>query len=687
MRLDGAEPLILQKISDLQSDPTTFVPDHLIATATQMELDDVRLWLETLENKGLIDRARLSQGFSASLTARGRAELRNREPIPVRSPTPPPPRPAPVTHRGISGKSLIVGVSNYPDPIPVLPAVAADVREIAKLLGSENGSFQERDVLLLAEKDARRESILNALEKVFREALPDDTLFVYLAGHGAIQEDAFYFVAFDSQVGQLDKTGVPLATIKSLFDQTKSERVFLWLDCCHSGGIAARGLSAEAEDRQVLERTLKVIKGQGKLIIAACMPRQKAYEDSRIGHGLFTAALLRGLKGEAATTGEVTALSLYEFIDREMGSDRQRPMLFGQATGRVVLVHYPSPEVTQTPREFSFPAEKEPRLYAVWYGTNRRPNDPADPARGFSGQRDDRVHYGTCNVSIPKSHRFGSVGSNWWRRWLRWTDDRLKVVSQIWMDSDAFWQQLGATFRECPEDERQGLVFLHGFNVTFEDAAIRTAQIGFDLKVPGATAFFSWPSCGTIAGYPVDEASIEASEQAIATFLRDFVTRSGAQRVHLIAHSMGNRGLLRALQRLAAAVSLPPQVRFGQIILAAPDVDQAVFGSLAENYARFGQRTTLYASPADRAVGASQWLHGYPRVGLTPPVLVVNGIDTVEVPQFNIFDLLGHGYFAESEALLHDIFDLIRRNPVPADRQRLEAAQTTAGLPYWVMRQ
>ena len=59
-----------------------------------------------------------------------------------------------------------------------------------------------------------------------------------------------------------------------------------------------------------------------------------------MGHGLFTDALLRGLKGEAKHDGEVTINSLFDYIDKQMGSDRQRPMMFGQMTGRVVLMHY-----------------------------------------------------------------------------------------------------------------------------------------------------------------------------------------------------------------------------------------------------------------------------------------------------------------------------------------------------------
>ena len=81
-----------------------------------------------------------------------------------------------------------------------------------------------------------------------------------------------------------------------------------------------------------------MVQGQGKLIVAACTPGQKAYELG--AHALFTDALLRGLKGEAANKGEVTINSLFDYIDKRISSDRQRPMMFGQMTGRVVLMHY-----------------------------------------------------------------------------------------------------------------------------------------------------------------------------------------------------------------------------------------------------------------------------------------------------------------------------------------------------------
>lgn len=64
---------------------------------------------------------------------------------------------------------------------------------------------------------------------------------------------------------------------------------------------------------------------------------------------------------------------------------------------------------------------------------------------------------------------------------------------------------------------------------------------------------------------------------------------------------------------------------------------------------------------------------------------VVQGIDTVEVDGLDV-TMLGHGYYAEAEALLHDMFDLLRRNVSPTQRQRLFQQNTSSGLIYWTFK-
>jgi alpha-beta hydrolase superfamily lysophospholipase len=75
-------------------------------------------------------------------------------------------------------------------------------------------------------------------------------------------------------------------------------------------------------------------------------------------------------------------------------------------------------------------------------------------------------------------------------------------------------------------------------------------------------AFFSWPSCGRVEGHPADEACIEASEALITEFLMEFAGNCGAKKIHLIAHSMGSRALLRALQRIAARSEDASSIKF-----------------------------------------------------------------------------------------------------------------------------
>ena len=227
-------------------------------------------------------------------------------------------------------------------------------------------------------------------------------------------------------------------------------------------------------------------------------------------------------------------------------------------------------------------------------------------------------------------------------------------------------------------DEPQALVYLHGYNVSFDEAAIRAAQIGFDLKVPGAMSFFSWPSRGALGGYAADEASIEASEAAITDFLVRLATDSGAARLHVIAHSMGNRGLLRAIQRITAQAASTAGIRFGQVFLAAPDLDVGLFRDLATFYPKISERTTLYVSARDRALEASHWIHQFDRVGYAPPVTVVDGIDTVEVTGLDL-SILGHGYFAEAHGVLYDMYHLLGQNTDPRSRIRLHPKRTPDG--------
>lgn len=309
-------------------------------------------------------------------------------------------------------------------------------------------------------------------------------------------------------------------------------------------------------------------------------------------------------------------------------------------------------------------------VYPVWFGTNRKPQND-----GFTGERHKYLTRGRVDVHVPEAHRFGETGNPFWKRLLRFDlrDDHLSIQKRIKLERDPFYAEIHARLAEARTEGEaaHALFFIHGYKNTFEEAAIRAAQIGYDLKA-AATAFFSWPSKGVLEGYPADEASIEASERHITDFLVEFSANCGADKLHVIAHSMGNRGLLRALQRIAANAATQGKVKFGQIFLAAPDVDSDLFRDLAYLYRQFAERATLYASRGDWPVWLSDKYHAAPRVGYFPPYTVAKDlVDTIAVPDFNV-DLLGHSYFAQAEALLYDIYGLMRADKNPAQRPRIE---------------
>jgi esterase/lipase superfamily enzyme len=322
--------------------------------------------------------------------------------------------------------------------------------------------------------------------------------------------------------------------------------------------------------------------------------------------------------------------------------------------------------------------------YIVWFGTNRRPNDSESLQLGFSKFRDTKIHYGYCRVFIPKSHKIGSTGSSWWQRFRSGTDDRLKLIELKGMVADDYWSTISSRLAKLEIGERDAVIFVHGYNVSFDNAAVHAAQIGFDLSVKGAMAFFSWPSQGAVKGYSADEATIEASEPFIAEFIEDFVARSGAEKVHIIAHSMGNRGVLRAIDRIANKAQRHTGVLIGEIILAAADVDADTFRDLSGAYGRVSRRTTLYVSSRDLAIEASRWLHDFARAGLLPPIMIVPGIDTINVTNVDL-TTLGHGYVADARGVLEDMHELLVHDTPPDRRFALRQGETDVGERYWII--
>lgn len=328
--------------------------------------------------------------------------------------------------------------------------------------------------------------------------------------------------------------------------------------------------------------------------------------------------------------------------------------------------------------------EVQPVAYPLLFGTNRKAVDPNDPTRGYSGERDTETHLGTCTVIVPKSHRIGSLGSPWWKRLLTLTDDRLQINWSTLREyrQKEYYNLIRSELDNSTETKPASVLYIHGFNTSFELAALRAAQLGVDLKVSGVMAFFSWPSKGRFTSYLADEASIDDSEEELTEYLLDLADSVGSGRLHIIAHSMGNRAFLRAMKELLRRAAAKTGTRFGQIFLAAPDVDASKFAKLAQACDSLATRTTLYVSSKDMALASSGILHEYARAGFVPPITILDGIDTIQAWSIDL-SFLGHGYFADAWRLLQDMHVLLGKDTPPSKRGLYQRIDN--GRPYWVI--
>ncbi|MEV0561471.1 alpha/beta hydrolase [Dactylosporangium sp. NPDC050588] len=312
----------------------------------------------------------------------------------------------------------------------------------------------------------------------------------------------------------------------------------------------------------------------------------------------------------------------------------------------------------------------------VHYATDRAATGRTEPERRFGGDRGE-LSFGVACVSIPDDHRMGGLEKpQLWR--LQFRPDPAKHVVLLGvdpLDRAAFTVRTSAAIAGGDL-----LLFVHGYNVAFADAARRAAQIAYDLNFPGVPMLYSWPSRAQLHAYVADQNNADETAGHFADFLDLALTGVGAGRVHAIAHSMGNRVLTDGLATLG-----PDAARhLGQVAFAAPDVDASSFTQQAARFAGRATGYTLYASSNDEALRASQMVQGYPRAGQAgPDILVVDGVDTIDASLLET-GLMGHAYFGDRTSVLSDLFDLIRHGHPPAERFGLRGRKNRAGRDYWL---
>lgn len=330
------------------------------------------------------------------------------------------------------------------------------------------------------------------------------------------------------------------------------------------------------------------------------------------------------------------------------------------------------------------------------FGTDR-----AMPERGQGGvmptaARAETLSFGSVLVSIPVDHKRGRVERPFEVPVVGWrfgAEDPLlhfTIQSIAPLSETDFLGEVSSLSGKGTDYAGHALVFVHGYNSPFEDAAFRLAQIVYDMNFDGLPILYSWPSKGTEIDYVADYNASENAAFYFAEFLHKVATTQGVSQVEVICHSMGCRTVLGGLELLAELSAANPGVQpapLKELIIASPDVDAVVFRRALERLSTAGYGMTLYASDKDKALEASKGVAGgYPRAGdlMAGEPVVVPSLQSIDVSELGDSFDLQHSEYADEPVLMQDVAKLLLRGTrPPTERTRFFRVQTKDGKEFW----
>lgn len=335
------------------------------------------------------------------------------------------------------------------------------------------------------------------------------------------------------------------------------------------------------------------------------------------------------------------------------------------------------------------PAASSQRLVEFLFATTRAPQ-PGIQRVSFSGERGAGMTFGAARVRIPEDHKIGKIELPSKTTFISFeiyeqkTDPKKHfIIKEVRTLSPSEWNSI---ITQKGTDE--ALIFVHGYNTSFDESLYRMAQIVWDLQYRRTAVLFTWASRGSTLNYVYDRESALIAASHFTELLRNLTKQLGVKRLHVLAHSMGN---FVAMEAMKGQTTLADPLRIAELIMAAPDVDRDYFSLHGPDLAKLTSGTTLYASSADKAISISRALAGgVPRAAdvVDARPLIVNGVEAIDVTAIGSEMLgLNHDVFASRRHVMNDIGLLLSSNPRKPPHQRLVEilAMPEGSLPpqYW----
>jgi esterase/lipase superfamily enzyme len=226
--------------------------------------------------------------------------------------------------------------------------------------------------------------------------------------------------------------------------------------------------------------------------------------------------------------------------------------------------------------------------------TTRKPVNGARATPWYGTERAPKMTVARARLMPPDDGRFSlaSVGLADWKL------DKIEPVGQI---GDLIDPSAGG---------HDVLVYVHGYNTSFETAALDAARLSDGVKFVGDTMVFSWPSRASLLDYGYDRESAMWSRDALQQVLDGLIASPVVGHIHIVAHSVGTMLTMEALRQLYAQLGGEAANRIGAVVFASPDIDVDGFSSSVQRIGPLARKIIVVTATNDRALAVSQWIAG-----------------------------------------------------------------------------
>jgi len=319
--------------------------------------------------------------------------------------------------------------------------------------------------------------------------------------------------------------------------------------------------------------------------------------------------------------------------------------------------------------DFSSSAQPASALSVAEFVVSTRPAD-------HSAVTDNTAHLSLQMIGVPPVHQAGQIEKPMFG--APSPAKHFLVTAKRELDDPAFQAELASHLSGRIGSNRDVLIYVHGFNTSYDDARFRLAQIVTDGRFGGVPVLFTWPASSNLLDYEAAKESAAASRDALTKLLQELAVAPGVGRVQIVAHSMGTWLAMEALREAAIAGSPDLNGRLGNVVLAAPDIDLSVFRA---QIARLdAAHISILISSKDRALSISRTLAGNrPRVGALDPR---NANDRAALDHLGVkvYDLSGESVGLIGHDTYADAPDIIRQLGAQIGAPRLQDAEVQSIL-------